>query len=73
MTYEIQLLLASNPYLKRYLRENSKFYKNLLRNPLFIHELVNLMKKEYKLTFHDRLDKIGNDIGILNSVMDVLR
>ena len=46
-------MLEANPYLKRYLREHSGFYKDIIRNPSFINEVENLMKKEYSLTFPD--------------------
>ena len=72
MILKIQYLLNSNPYLKKYLRENSFYYKELIRNPNFVNELMNLMKKEYKLTIPQKLDKIKQDISMINSVMDIL-
>lgn len=72
MPLKIQYILNSNLYLKKYLRENSFYYKELIRNPNFINELSNLMKKEYKLTLPFKLDKLSKDISLLNSVMDVL-
>ncbi len=65
--------LNSNTYLKKYLREHSYYYKNLIRNPSFINELNELMRKEYKLTFVDQLDKIKNNISLFNTFMDVLK
>lgn len=73
MPIQVQFTLNSNFYLKRYLREHSYFYKDLIRNPYFIHELNNLMKEEYHLTLHDKLDKIKDDISMLNTFMDVLK
>ena len=73
MTYEIQYILNNNFYLKKYLRENSEFYKDLIRNPNFINTLNEMMKKKYKLTVSDRLTKIKDDINMLNSVMDILK
>ena len=73
MHYQIQLIINNNLYLKRYLRENSRFYKELIRNPYFINELNERMKKEYKLTVPDKIEKIKNDLSMLNSVMDVLK
>jgi len=37
MPINIQYILNSNIYLKKFLRENSFYYKDLLRNP----ELIN--------------------------------
>lgn len=72
MPIKVQYILNSNLYLKKYLRENSFYYKELIRNPNFINELNNLMKKEYKLTFPSKLEKIRQDLSLLNTVMDVL-
>ena len=66
-------MLDTNPYLKEYLRKHSKYYKYIIRNPLFINELEELVKKEYGLTFPDRLNKIKDNISLFNSFMDVLK
>ena len=73
MDYRVQYILSNNFYLRNYLRENSNFYKEIIRNPDFIYKLNDIMKKRYKLTFPDKLEKIKNDISMLNSVMDVLK
>ena len=73
MPINVQILLNNNIYLKKFLRENSFYYKNIIRNPNFIYELNDLMKKTYKLTLPDKLDKIKNDINMINSVMDILK
>lgn len=72
MIIKVQYLLNSNPYLKKYLYEHSFYYKELIRNPIFINELMNLMKKEYNLTIPQKLDKIKQDINMINSVMEIL-
>ncbi len=72
MPIKVQFVLNSNPYLKRFLRENSSYYKELIRNPNFINELNNLMKKEYKLSLPAKLDKIKQDISMINNVMEIL-
>lgn len=72
MLFKVQYILNNNPPLKKYLREHSFYYKELIRNPSFIKELNDLMKKEYKLNLPSKLDKIKKDIGLLNTVMDIL-
>ena len=72
MIMKVQYLLNNNPYLKKYLREHSFYYKEIIRNPNFVNELLNLMKKEYKLTISQKLDKIKQDISVINSVMEIL-
>ena len=73
MDINIEYLLNSDSLLKRYLREHSNYYKELIRNPLFINELIVLMKKEYHLTLPDKLDKIKDNISLVNTFMDVLK
>ena len=73
MNIKVQFMLESNPYLKRYLREHSYFYKNIVRNPSFINEIEELMKKEYHLTFPDKLVKIKDNISMFNSFIDILK
>ena len=66
-------MLDSNPLLKRYLREHSNYYKDIIRNPVFINNIIELMKKEYKLTFPDKLEKIKDNITMVNSFMDIIK
>ncbi len=73
MDYQVQYILNQNYYLKRFLRENSWYYKNIIRNPNFINEMNELMKKDYYLTLPDKLDKIKNNISLVNTFMDVLK
>ncbi len=73
MNIKIQYILNSNILLKRYLREHSFYYKNIIRNPNFINDLTELMKNEYHLTLPDKLDKIKNNISLINTFMDVLK
>ncbi len=73
MDYEIRKVINNNLLLKKYLRENSFYYKELIRNPLFINKLIELMKKSYKLTIPDKLEKINKDLNMMNTVMDILK
>lgn len=73
MNIKIQYLLNSNPLLKKFLREHSNYYKNIIREPNFINEINELMKREYHLTLPDRLDKIKDNISLVNTFMDVLK
>ena len=68
----VQLFLENNPLLKKFLRENSFYYKAIIRNPNYIMELNKIMKKEYKMTFPDKLEKVQNDLSIINTIMDVV-
>ena len=72
MPIKIQFLIQNNPYLKKFLRENSFYYKKIIRNPSFINEIMLLMKKEYKLSLTDKLDKIKEELNMLNTVVNIL-
>ena len=73
MDSKIAFILDSNPLIKRYLREHSYYYKNLIRNSNFINNITDLMKKEYHLTLSDKLNKIKDDINLVNSFMDIIK
>lgn len=65
--------IRSNPPLYHYLKYNSYWYKELNRNPSSIKELEKEMKKEYKLTAEDKINKLNNRISLIASFLDVLK
>ncbi len=73
MNIKIQFLLDNDPLLKKYLREHSGYYKDIIRRPEYINEIIELMKKEYHLTFPDKLSKLEESISMMNTFMDVLK
>lgn len=73
MTYNLQNRINSDINLKRFLRENSYWYKALNRNENVFFEFVNDMKVKYKLTTSDRINKTIDNIGMLQSFLEVLK
>ena len=73
MNIRVQFMLDSNPLLKRYLREHSNYYKDIIRTPNSINNIIELMKTEYNLTVPDKLSKIKDNIEMVNSLMDVIK
>lgn len=73
MTYNLQNRINSDINLKRFLRENSYWYKALNRNENVYIEFVNDMKVKYKLTTSDRINKTIDNIGMLQSFLEVLK
>lgn len=73
MSYEIQRRIDSDINLKKYLRENSYWYKRLNRSsnsfPLFVEE----MKVKYKLTTSDKINRTIDNISMFQSFLDVLK
>ena len=73
MVYDIQRRIDNDINLKRYLRENSYWYKRLNRNPNSFSSFVNEMKVNYKLTTGDKINRTIDNISMLESFLDVLK
>ena len=73
MTYNLQNKINSDINLKRFLRENSYWYKALNRNENVFDEFVYDMKVKYKLTTSDKINRTIDNIGMLQSFLDVLK
>lgn len=73
MTIETQLKISSDPMLIRFIREHPIWYKYLNRNPDLFNNMVQDMKEKYKLTTSDRINNALNSIGMLQSLIDVLK
>lgn len=73
MNIKIKLFLDSNPDYKRYLRENSYWYKTLIRDPKMIDVLVEEVKDKYKLRTTDKINNIIDKIDMVSKFINVLR
>lgn len=73
MTIETQLKISSDTMLIRFIREYPIWYKYLNRNPDLFNNMVQDMKEKYKLTTSDRINNALNSIGMLQSLIDVLK
>lgn len=72
MDVQTQIKIKNNPYLYRYLRDNSSWYKALNRDPNSIKQMEIEMKKAYKLNLTDRIDNISGKIELIRSFMDIM-
>ena len=72
MDLKAQFMIKNNPYLARYLHENSYLYKLLNRNPSSIFEIEKKMKEKYKLTASDKVENISKKIELVQNLMDLL-
>ena len=59
MLVETQIKIRNNPYLYRYLRDNSSWYKALNRDPNSIKQMEIEMKNAYKLNLTDKIDNLS--------------
>lgn len=73
MPLDLVYLIRSNPPLNHYLKYHSYWYKELIRNPSSFKILEQEMKKEYKLTTEDKINKINERVNIIASFLSVLR
>lgn len=73
MTVETQIKIKNNPYLYRYLRDNSSWYKTLNRNSNAIKDMEIEMKQAYKLNLSDKIDDISKKIEMIRTFMDILK
>ena len=73
MRTDILLRIRGNPNLYNYIKYHSYWYKELIRNPNNISIIENEMKKEYKLTAGDRLNRINERVKMIRTFLEVLK
>ncbi len=73
MTYDLQHKINNDINLKKFLRENSYWYKELNRNELSFKPFVEDMKVKYKLTPGDKINRTIENINMIQSFLDVLK
>lgn len=73
METSVKITIEQNPNLKRYLKENSYWYHFLSRDPNNIKKMEEEMKKKYKLTTSDRLEKLYNDVSMIQEFLKILK
>ena len=64
--------IFSNELLHKYLRENSHWYKILNRRPELINDMIQEMKDKYKLNTGDKIERLGERLSMLESILKVL-
>ena len=72
MNLKTQFAIKNNPYLARYLHENSYWFKMLNRNPNTIQQLEKEMKEKYKMTTKDKMEDLGRKIEFIQRFMNLL-
>jgi hypothetical protein len=65
-------IIKKNPILYNYLRDESYNYKYLYRDPSFLNEIIDLAKEKYKLRSIDKLDRLKDNIDLIQTFLDVL-
>lgn len=73
MDIETIRTIKNNPLIYNYLREDSSWYKYLNRDKKYLKNVEEEAKKFYKLTINDRLERLSNNIDLINTFIDVLK
>jgi len=73
MSIDTILKINSDPLQKRFLRENSYWYKYLNRSNIYYKDFITDMKNKYKLTPQDKLNKVIDNINMINTFLEVLK
>ena len=72
MDISTQQKIFKDDMLHRYLRENSHWYKILNRHPELINDMKEEMKDKYKLNPGDKIERLGERLSMVESILKVL-
>lgn len=72
MDLNTQYKIFNDSFLHRYLRENSYWYKILNRNPVLLNQMIQEMKDTYKLNTSDKIERLGEKLSMVESILRVL-
>ena len=73
MDTEILNIIRSNPHIYSYLREDSSHYKYLLKDKNYLRYIDNLAKEKYKLIRIDKLDRLSDNLKLIEAFLDVMK
>ena len=73
MVLDLQFRIKNDERLKQFLRENSYYYKYLNRSPSYLKDVIEDMKDKYGLKPSDRINKIIDNISLMNSFLEAIR
>ena len=73
MRIDLQYKIMSEPREKQFLKENSYWYKYLNRSNDNYKYFIEDMKDKYKLKPSDKINKMAENIEMINSFLDVLK
>ncbi len=65
--------IRNNPPLYQYLKYHSYWYKAINRDSKLLKELEQDMKKEYKLTPEDKINRLNEKMNFISSFLEVLK
>ena len=69
----LQMAFRENPKSFELLKQNSYYFKGLNRGVVDYKKFISDMKVKYKLTMEDRINKMVNNMEMVQSLLDVLK
>lgn len=73
MTLELQYKIKNNPHYKRFLKENSYWYKFLNRDPKSFAKFEEEVKTAYKLRPSDRISQALEAFDMVGTLLSSLK
>jgi hypothetical protein len=73
MNLDIQFKINNNYYMKKFIRENSSWYKILNREPERFVDFVEDMKTKYRLRTTDKINDFADKLEMVKNIINVLR
>ena len=73
MVLDLQFRIKNDERLKQFLRENSYYYKYLNRSPSYLKDIIEDMKDKYGMKPSDKINKMIDNISLMNSFLEALR
>lgn len=65
--------LKNDEMMRRFLHENSEWYKYLNRSPANYQDFTKAMKKKYKLNPTDKISKSLDNIDLISTVIQTIK
>ena len=72
MKEETIYIIKNNPIIYNYLREESNHYKYLYRDDKYLKEIEKKAKEKYQLRVEDKLERLKDNIELINTFMSVI-
>ena len=72
MVLDLQFRIKNDERLKQFLRENSYYYKYLNRSSTYLKDIIEDMKDKYEMRTSDKINKIIDNISLMNSFLETL-
>lgn len=65
-------IIKNDPYIYNFLREESYHYKYLYQDDNYINTIRKLAYKKYKQTNIDKIERLINNIGMIETILSVI-